>query len=70
MSTADRIIRTIIAGLFLVLYFTGAVTGFLGILLLVIAVIFLLTSLVGTCLIYQILGISTRHTDKPGMHGA
>ncbi|MEL6357078.1 MAG: DUF2892 domain-containing protein [Bacteroidota bacterium] len=44
---------------FLALYFTGTVTGTLGIALLVLAAIFLLTSVAGHCLIYRALGINT-----------
>ncbi|MEZ0396410.1 MAG: DUF2892 domain-containing protein [Anaerolineales bacterium] len=60
MGTADRIIRLILAALFLVLYFSGLVTGVLGIVLLVLAVVFILTSAVSFCPLYLPFKISTR----------
>lgn len=44
MSSADRIIRVIIAVIFASLYFTGTVPGTLGLALTIVAVVFLLTS--------------------------
>lgn len=59
MSSADRIIRVILAAVFAALYFTGTVTGTLGIVLLVLGGVFVLTSLVSFCPLYAIVGIST-----------
>ena len=59
MSNPDRIIRTILAVVFGVLYFTGTVTGIFGVVLLVLATVFLLTSLVSSCPLYSLFGIST-----------
>jgi hypothetical protein len=59
MSTLDRIIRTIIAVLFAVLYFTGVVPGTLGVVLLVIGVVFVLTAILGWCPIYGLFKLST-----------
>jgi uncharacterized membrane protein YtjA (UPF0391 family) len=59
MGTADRIIRVIIAAIIGVLYFTGTVTGTLGIVLLVLAVVFILTSLISFCPLYLPFGIKT-----------
>ena len=59
MSNLDRIIRVIIAALFAYLYFGGIVTGVFGIILLVLGVVFLLTSIVGFCPLYALLKIST-----------
>ncbi len=59
MGSTDRIIRVILAIVFVVLYFTGTVTGTWGIVLLVLAGIFILTSLVGMCPLYSILGMNT-----------
>ncbi|MFB6342105.1 DUF2892 domain-containing protein [Saccharicrinis sp. FJH62] len=60
MGAIDKVIRVIIAITVGVLYFTNVVTGTLGIVLLVIGIIFLLTSLVGTCPLYLPFGISTQ----------
>ena len=59
MGTADRIIRSAAALAFGVLYFTGTVTGTWGIVLLVLGGVFVLTSLVGTCPLYSLLGMNT-----------
>jgi len=60
MGSADRIIRTIVALLVAVLYFTGVISGTVAIILGVLAVVFLLTSLVGTCPLYLPVGLSTK----------
>jgi len=59
MGTADRIIRLIVAVIIAALYFTGTISGTLGIGLLVLAAIFTLTSLVSFCPLYLPFGIST-----------
>lgn len=59
MGTADRIIRVIIAAIIGVLYFTGTVSGTLGIVLLVLAGVFALTSLISFCPLYAPFGIKT-----------
>ncbi|HSF89570.1 MAG TPA: DUF2892 domain-containing protein [Saprospiraceae bacterium] len=62
MSSADRIIRVLLAAVFAILYFTGTVTGTLGIVLLVLGGVFVLTSLISFCPLYTIFGISTCKT--------
>jgi len=64
MGSADRIIRIIIAAIVGVLYFTGTVTGVLGIVLLVLAGVFLLTGFVSFCPIYAIFGIRSCPINK------
>ena len=59
MGTMDRIIRAAVAVGIAVLYFTGLISGTLAIILAVIAAVFLLTSMVGTCPAYSVLGVST-----------
>jgi len=59
MGTTDRIIRVVIAALIGMFYFTGTVSGTLGIVLLVPAGVFLLTSLISFCPLYALFGIST-----------
>ena len=65
MGTADRIIRLIIAIIFAYLYFNGAVTGTAGIVLLVLAAVFTLTSLVSFCPLYTLVGARTCPAEKP-----
>lgn len=62
MGSADRIIRVIIAAIFGVLYFTGTISGTLGLILLILACVFVLTSLVSFCPLYIPLGIKTCST--------
>jgi hypothetical protein len=64
MGNADRIIRLIIAAVFITLYFTGAVAGIPGVVIVAFAVIFLLTSLVGLCPLYMPFGLSTLKKNK------
>jgi hypothetical protein len=64
MGTADRIIRLIIAALFIVLYFTHVITGTLGIILLILAGIFVLTSIIAVCPLYLPFGIKTTAAKK------
>lgn len=59
MGSTDRIIRLIVAAVAAVLYFTGTLTGTLGIVALVVAAIFTLTSVISFCPIYAIVGMST-----------
>ncbi len=59
VGKADTIIRIILAVVLGVLYFTHAITGIWGIVLLVVAVILLLTSFVSFCPLYAIFGINT-----------
>jgi hypothetical protein len=59
MSNLDRILRIIIAAAVAVLYFMGILSGTWAIILGVIAVIFLLTGLIGFCPLYTSIGFST-----------
>lgn len=60
MGSLDRIIRTLLALFVGVLYYTGVISGTTAIILGVIAVVFLLTSLVSTCPLYLPFGLSTK----------
>lgn len=64
MGKADRAVRTIIALVIAGLYFGDVITGTLGIVLLVLAVIFLATSFISFCPLYAPFGLSTCKTDK------
>ncbi len=59
MGTADRIIRVIIAVIVVALYFTNIISGTLGIILMVLAGVFVLTSLVSFCPLYAPFGLRT-----------
>lgn len=62
MGTTDRVIRTLVAIAIAVLYFTGTISGTLAILFGIVAVAFLVTSLIGWCPSYLPFGLSTRKT--------
>lgn len=64
MGSADRIIRILIAAVFAVLYFTGTVSGTLGLVLLILGAVFVLTSLVSFCPLYTIFGMNTCATKN------
>lgn len=59
MGNADRIIRVISAIIIAILYFTNVISGTVGIVLLVLAGIFVLTSLMSFCPLYAPFGIKT-----------
>lgn len=59
MGSADRMIRLLLAVVFAGLYFTGTVTGTFGIVLLVVSIVFALTSVISFCPLYTLLGINT-----------
>lgn len=65
MGSADRIIRFIIAAVIGVLYYTGTISGTLGIVLLVLAGVFVLTSFISFCPLYAPFGLSTCPAKKP-----
>ncbi len=64
MGSADRIIRIVIAAIVAYLFYSGIITGTLGIVLLVLAGVFVLTSLVSFCPLYAPFGISTCKLQK------
>ena len=59
MGVADRVIRTLVAVVIAFLYFTDRIGGILAIVLGVLAVAFLVTSLVGHCPAYVPIKLST-----------
>ncbi|NOT73451.1 MAG: DUF2892 domain-containing protein [Cyclobacteriaceae bacterium] len=68
MGSVDRIIRLIIAAVVVALYYTGTITGTLGIVLMVLAAVFVLTSLVSVCPLYLPFGLSTLMRKKNVQH--
>jgi hypothetical protein len=64
MGTADRVIRILAAIVMAILYFTHVVTGTFGLVLLVLAIVFVLTSLVSFCPLYTLFGIKTCPSTK------
>lgn len=59
MGNADRLIRLIVAAIINVLYFAGFLTGALAGVLLILAGIFVITSVVSFCPLYLPFGLGT-----------
>jgi hypothetical protein len=59
MGTIDKVIRILVAVVFAILFFAKVITGILGIILLVLAGVFVLTSLISFCPLYWPFGINT-----------
>ena len=64
MGTFDRIMRLLAATLVIALYFMNVISGTVAIVLLVLAGIFILTSLISFCPLYLPFGISTKKEQK------
>lgn len=60
MGNTDQVIRALVAVLVSILYFTGIITGVFASVLLGLGIVFLLTSLIGSCPLYSLFGINTR----------
>ncbi|MFD2100498.1 YgaP family membrane protein [Flagellimonas iocasae] len=59
MGGMDRVVRLILALVVVALYYFGVISGTLATVLLVLAGIFVLTSLVSFCPLYTLFGINT-----------
>jgi len=64
MGSTDRVFRAIVAAAIAALYFTEVISGTLGIILLVLAAVFLLTSFISFCPLYAPFGLSTCKTKS------
>ena len=64
MGTWDRVLRTVAALVIAALIVTKTVAGTLGVVLGVVAAIFLLTSAIGFCPLYVLFKFSTRKEKK------
>ena len=59
MGKIDRILRVIAAIILAILYYTDIITGTIGLTVVIFAAVMFLTSLVGSCPPYQLIGINT-----------
>jgi hypothetical protein len=59
MGLIDKVVRILIAIVVIALYFTNVISGVLGIVLLILAGVFILTSLFGFCPLYLPFGLNT-----------
>jgi hypothetical protein len=64
MGTTDKVVRIIIAIAIAVLYFANLISGTVAIVLLILAGVFILTSLIGFCPLYLPFGMSTQKKKK------
>ena len=62
MGKTDKTIRLFLAAVIVVLLFTDLLTGTLGIIFFILAVVFVVTSLISFCPLYALFGI---HTNPP-----
>lgn len=60
MGTIDRVVRAVVAVAIAALYFAGAISGTLAIILGIVAAVLLLTSIVGFCPLYYPFQLSTK----------
>jgi Na+(H+)/acetate symporter ActP len=60
MGSVDRTIRVIVALVIGILYLAGQITGLVALILGIVAVIFLLTSVLGFCPLYVPFKLSTK----------
>ncbi|MFY0651074.1 MAG: DUF2892 domain-containing protein [Cyclobacteriaceae bacterium] len=63
MGNIDRVVRFVIAILFSTLYFLGYISGTIGLILLVVSVVFALTSIISFCPLYAVFGMKTCAVD-------
>lgn len=59
MGNIDRLIRIIVAVIIGIMFWQGIIEGTLAYVLLVLSVIFILTSLINFCPLYTLFGINT-----------
>ena len=69
MGSIDKTVRLLIAVILVTLYFLGVVEGVIGTVALVLAGIFMLTSIVSFCPLYPVLGINTYKRLSPPKGG-
>jgi len=59
MGSADKMVRIIIAIVIAVLFYMNIISGTLGVVLLVAAGVFVLTSFISFCPLYAVFGMNT-----------
>lgn len=64
MGGTDRIIRLIVAAVVAVLFYMNIIEGTLAYVLIAVAGIFVLTSFINFCPLYQLIGINTCKIKK------
>ena len=64
MGNTDRLIRLLLAILVAVLFYTNVIGGIFGIVLMVIAGVFVVTSLISFCPLYTLIGVNSCSAKK------
>ena len=64
IGKADKTIRILLAAVFIMLYLAGITSGIFGIILIVLAIIFVFTSLVRFCPLYLPFRINTGKLNR------
>lgn len=64
MGSADRAIRLLLAAVLVILNFSGVISGVVGLIALVVAAVFTVTTLVGYCPLYSLIGVKTCKTNE------
>lgn len=64
IGTTDRIVRIVLALVFIALYFTGNITGLIGIALMILSVVFVATGFMSFCPLYAIFGLNSCPAKK------
>jgi hypothetical protein len=59
MGSIDRVIRIIVAIALATLWLTDTIKGVAGTIFVIVAIVFVLTSLIGFCPLYSIIGLNT-----------
>jgi len=60
----DKVFRIVVAIIIALLYYFEIVTGTVGLVLLIVAIVFLLTALINFCGLYALFGINTCSKKK------
>ena len=59
VGSTDKIVRLLLSVVFIILFMANVVTGVMGYVLLGLAVVFILTSVVGFCPLYTLINANT-----------
>jgi hypothetical protein len=59
VGTIDKVIRIVFAMAVIALFLTNVITGVLGIVLLAVSAILVITSMVGVCPLYILMGLNS-----------
>jgi hypothetical protein len=64
MGKVDKMLRMIVALVIAMLYLNDSISGFLASILIVLAIVFSITSLIGFCPLYLPFGIDTNEKNQ------